>query len=530
MAQLHYKIADQAAEFEAIHELNYRTFVEEIPQHPPNAARRLVDRFHDQNVYAICKAGEELVGMIAGRCARPFSLDSKLPGLDSHLPPHDRAVEVRLLAVRPDHRHQPVFARLVVQLARHFRAMGCDLAVISGTLRQLELYEHLGFRRFGPLVGSADAPYQPMYLTMDSWFRNRSLAVPAEHARELARFLPGPVAVSAAVRRAFHAEPVSHRSPEFMAGMRRVRSNLLELTGAAHVALLLGSGTLANDAIAAQIRHHGGAGLVLANGEFGERLAAHARGWQLPHEVMRHAWGQAFDWEQLRCHAQRTRPAWLWAVLSETSTGMTNPLARLRELGDSAGAALCVDAISAVGLVPVDLAGTWLASAVSGKGLAAYAGLAAVFHDGRIAPAGALPPYLDLAAHEQAVGVPYTQSSNLLAALDCALTSTSWSGRFSRVARMDHHLRMRLAEQGLQPLTSGAAATPGIITLPMPQGCNAGGIARALMREGIVLAHESGYLQQRNWLQICLMGECDPAVVERIPALLAAQLRRAVAA
>jgi hypothetical protein len=37
-----YKIATAAAEFEAIHHLNYRTFAEEIPQHPPHPRRRLV--------------------------------------------------------------------------------------------------------------------------------------------------------------------------------------------------------------------------------------------------------------------------------------------------------------------------------------------------------------------------------------------------------------------------------------------------------------------------------------------------------
>jgi hypothetical protein len=72
---LHFKLADRGVEFEAIHRLNYRTFVEEIPQHSPNAERRLVDRFHAENTYVIGLDGEELVGMVASRCRRPFSLD-----------------------------------------------------------------------------------------------------------------------------------------------------------------------------------------------------------------------------------------------------------------------------------------------------------------------------------------------------------------------------------------------------------------------------------------------------------------------
>src|SRR6185295_9574636 len=99
-----------------------------------------------------------------GRCERPFSLDRKMDELDRQLPPHRGLVEIRLLAIVPAHRKSAVFAGLVELLARHFIARGCDLAVISGTVRQLALYRHLGFEPFGACVGTADALYQPMYL------------------------------------------------------------------------------------------------------------------------------------------------------------------------------------------------------------------------------------------------------------------------------------------------------------------------------------------------------------------------------
>src|SRR5271165_4992513 len=76
-----FKSATEDWEFEQIHRLNYRTFVEEIPQHQPSAEQRLVDKFHAQNTYLICLAGRKLVGMLAVRGNRPFSLDQKLPTL-----------------------------------------------------------------------------------------------------------------------------------------------------------------------------------------------------------------------------------------------------------------------------------------------------------------------------------------------------------------------------------------------------------------------------------------------------------------
>jgi len=81
-----FKIASEASEFEQIHGLNHRTFAEEIPQHRAHPSGRLVDRFHEENTYAICLAGSRLAGMVALRGRRPFSLDQKLPDLDSYLP------------------------------------------------------------------------------------------------------------------------------------------------------------------------------------------------------------------------------------------------------------------------------------------------------------------------------------------------------------------------------------------------------------------------------------------------------------
>ena len=164
-----FKIATEPSEFEQIHRLNYKTFVEEIPQHTPNPDGRLVDPFHDQNTYCICLDGSRLVGMIALRGNRPFSLDKKLADLDTYLPPGRSVCEIRLLAVERAYRNGFVFGGLVDLLARHGRQLGYDLAVISGTVRQQKLYRHLGFVPFGPLVGSGEARFQPMYLTLEAF-------------------------------------------------------------------------------------------------------------------------------------------------------------------------------------------------------------------------------------------------------------------------------------------------------------------------------------------------------------------------
>src|SRR4026209_2180085 len=92
---LTFKIASEPAEFEGVHRLNYKTFVEEIPQHANNPEERLVDKFHAENTYAICLHGDRLVGMVAGRGQRPFSLDHQMPKPDSLLPPGQRGLQTR---------------------------------------------------------------------------------------------------------------------------------------------------------------------------------------------------------------------------------------------------------------------------------------------------------------------------------------------------------------------------------------------------------------------------------------------------
>jgi GNAT superfamily N-acetyltransferase len=168
---MQFKVADTAVEFEQIFRLGYETFVEEIPQHAPNPERRHVDRFHDENSYLVALDRSEVVGMMVVRGTRPFSLDQKLGSVDSYIPPGRRVCELRLLAVQRSRRRGVVFRGLVELLLAHVRAHGYDLAIMSGTPRQMKLYRHLGFVPFGPTVGTPAAPFQPMFITAEAFER-----------------------------------------------------------------------------------------------------------------------------------------------------------------------------------------------------------------------------------------------------------------------------------------------------------------------------------------------------------------------
>lgn len=512
-----FKFASEDWEFEAIHRLNYQTFVEEIPQHERSPSQRLVDKFHHENTYLICLCGKQLAGMLAVRGNRPFSLDQKLPNLDSYLPPGRRICEVRLLAIDKKFRGTrggQILAGMLALLWQHGIEKGYDLAIISGTTRQRKLYQHLGFVPFGPLVGSGEAQFQPMYITLETFeVRAREFLrnAPARSFHpSAANFLPGPVAVRREVRRAFEQAPESHRSPVFMMDFQAARRCLCELTGAAHCQLMVGSGTLANDAVAAQLSLEGGRGLVLSNGEFGTRLVDHARRWGLTFEACEFEWGAALDLAEVRKRLERAPGfQWLWAVHCETSTGVLNDLDALKALSAEFGLKLCLDCISSLGTVPVNLRGVYLATGASGKGLRGYPGLCMVFHHHEPTPApDRLPRYLDLGYYASQHGVPFTFSSNLLHALHAAIRHVDWDRRYATVAELGAELRQRLREAGFRVLAAENVAAPAVVTLVLPPEQSSVELGQRMEENGFLLSYNSEYLRKRNWIQIALMGEC----------------------
>lgn len=506
---LQFKIASEDWEFEQIHQLNYKTFVEEIPQHQPSTTPRLVDKFHAENTYLICLCADQLVGMMAVRGNRPFSLDQKLPKLDEYLPQRQKPCEIRLLAVEKEFRSGQVFRGLLGLLWQHGLDRGYDLAVISGTTRQTKLYRHLGFTPFGPLLGTNDAQFQPMYITLEIFesyaeeFFRAGLKQPGP-----ANFLPGPVAIHKDVRKAFEQPPQSHRSETFMAEVQELKSRLCAMVNAKHVQILLGSGTLGNDTVAAQLSLENKPGLVISNGEFGDRLADHANRMGLTFDTLKLPWGQPFDLAAIRHFLQRAPTVgWIWCVHGETSTGMLNPLDALKQVCAKRKIKLAVDCISTIGLVPVNLDGVFLATCASGKGLASFPGLSLVFYQHEIAPTPKLPRYLDIGLYAKCNGIAFTHSSNMLHALDAAVNRVNWPEKQKDVAETSSWLRSRLRESGFEIIASEDHAAPGVVTIALPKEINSTDLGAQLQQAGYLLSCGSEYLRARNWVQICLMGE-----------------------
>ena len=493
------KIARNESEFESIAKLNYDTFVEEIPQHEKHPSGKRTDAFHHENTYLIVLKDHQLVGMIALRDQRPFSLDNKIGCVEKSLPQealNGKLCEIRLLSVRKEHRNGRVFFMLARALADYAYNRGYKAAVISGTVRELKLYGQLGFEAFAEPVGSSEAAFIPMFLTKERY--EKSIAARFQQKRHT--FYPGPNELTPELKKVFQKAPISHRSVQFTERFNRVQSQLKKMTGATHVHLLAGSGTLANEAMIGQISRLQSKGLVLINGAFGERLKRQAQKWGVDFETVEVEWGKPFEITHLKRYFQSGLYGWVLLAHGETSTGMLNDIDEMLAMCKEHNIRLCLDCISSFGAVPIDLKGVYLATGVSGKAIGTMTGLAMVFSNHEIEESNSIPTYLDLGCHANG-RIPCTYSSQLLESLEVALHAYDNNGRYRLLE--ERYQTLLLAEENDELAFLTRQGYPMIVTLKMPEISQY--FADDARLSGFDLHDQSDYLKERKWVQISLI-------------------------
>jgi hypothetical protein len=388
MGRLLFKEAESSLELQQVHALNHRVFAEEIAQHQTNPSGLLIDHLHAQNRYFIAIRDGVVVGMISANSGPEFSVAKRLSDI-SVIRDLAHPVELRLLAIDPQERNRTILAGLLWRAYSFSLANGFSHLLISALAQRESMYRKLGFQALGPAVPEDRVTFIPMVMPIIDQRRAncRQIQLHQRHWDRATKksspvsLMPGPVCMTPRVIAAFASVPVSHRSPAFISCYERVRSLLKGLLSGAEVVLFPGGGTLANDSVAANLKAIFGdrRGLVISNGEFGERIADQAEKAGLLFHQVSFLWGAPWSFAAIK-NGFDQKPAWIWAVQLETSTGVLNETEVLLKLAREAKCAVALDCVSSIGATTIanELGPLLFATGVSGKSLGAYAGLAFV--------------------------------------------------------------------------------------------------------------------------------------------------------
>jgi 2-aminoethylphosphonate-pyruvate transaminase len=340
---------------------------------------------------------------------------------------------------------------------------------------------------------------------------------------------PGPVNVSPRVAAALKRGDLCHREPECTELLDRVRRRLVQAfaPGAPFTAVLVtGSGTAALEMAVQSAVSEQGRLVVVANGVYGERIAAMAEAARIPHEVVAAPWTAPPDLDAVERAIRGHDVEAVAVVHHETTTGLLNPVAAVGRLARTHGKLLLVDSVSGLGgdLLDLNETGADLVVGTGGKCIQAYPGLAFVLVREEVLPRLARHPrrslYLSLAVHHEAQtrgSVPFTPAVQLAYALDEALAELLEEGVGGRIAR--YRAAAARLRAGFERLGLGFVLPPGlrsntITSLWLPAGRTYAQLHDALKRRGFVVYEGQGRLA-REIFRVANMGHLGPEVFAR---------------
>jgi aspartate aminotransferase-like enzyme len=303
-----------------------------------------------------------------------------------------------------------------------------------------------------------------------------------------------------------------HRAPAFIEVYARVLERLkLVFQTANEVQLFASSGSGAMESAVANLVRPGEPALVASCGKFGERWAelCDAYGAQTIHWETE--WGRKVDPAELDRQLDESKGVEVvFTTVSETSTGVVNDVRALTEVAHRHGALIAVDAVSAMGAIPLPQDEWSVDVVVSGsqKALMAPPGLAfASANEAALARAAASPGrryYFDWertvsGQRKDSPDSPFTPAVGLVNALDVALGLIEAEGLEAVYDR--HRLLGRATREAaraleLDTLGDGDESSNVVTAISLPESIDGAKVPK-LMRDrfGITIAGGQGRLK-----------------------------------
>jgi alanine-glyoxylate transaminase/serine-glyoxylate transaminase/serine-pyruvate transaminase len=333
---------------------------------------------------------------------------------------------------------------------------------------------------------------------------------------------PGPADTHPRVLAALAKGTVGHLDPYYLQAMNELQGMLREVfrTKNEMTFAVSGTGSAGMEAAVVNLIEPGDSMLVCVNGVFGSRMVDVAQRAGAKVTVVERPWGEVFSPDDLKPHLL-SKPKVVGIVMAETSTGAHQPIEKISKLVHDAGALLIVDAVTALGGVPIEVDAWNIDAIYSGtqKCLSCPPGLAPVSFNKRAVDlilsrkTKVQSWYLDVSMLANYWGqnrvYHHTGPINMTYALHEALRIVLEEGLdacFARHALNHKALKAGLAAIGIDLASNPQHTLPQLNAAKIPEGVDDAKVRSELLsRFGIEIGSGLGAFKGKVW-RIGLMG------------------------
>lgn len=334
---------------------------------------------------------------------------------------------------------------------------------------------------------------------------------------------PGPSDIHPRVLEAISKPTVGHLDPYYLQTMDAMQVMLRDLfrTQNEMTFAISATGSAGMEATVVNLVEPGDPVVVCVNGVFGMRMADVAQRAGAEVTTIERPWGEVFTVDDLKDVLAKTQPKLVGIVMAETSTGAAQPVAEISEVVHEAGAMLLVDAVTALGGMPVEV-DRWNIDAIysgSQKCLSCPPGLAPVSFSQRAVEVALNRQtkiqswYLDISMLANYWGSDrayhHTAPINMSYALYEAVRIILEEGLENCFERhLNNHLALKagLAALGIDYTAQTGHQLPMLNAVRVPEGVDDATVRRDLLnRFGIEIGGGLGAFKGKVW-RIGLMG------------------------
>ncbi|MCA9234788.1 MAG: alanine--glyoxylate aminotransferase family protein [Planctomycetales bacterium] len=168
---------------------------------------------------------------------------------------------------------------------------------------------------------------------------------------------PGPSDIHPRVLAAMAKPTVGHLDPYYLQLMDALQGGLRQLfrTENRMTFAVSGTGSAGMEAVVTNLIEPGDAMVVCVNGVFGARMCDVAERAGAKVTKLERPWGEVFTAEEVAAVVAQAKPKVVGIVMAETSTGAWQPIEEISQAVHDGGAMLAVDAVTALGGLPVEV-------------------------------------------------------------------------------------------------------------------------------------------------------------------------------